>query len=302
MRELQDYTKVLYFIKVAECGNISRAAEELFVSQPSLSRHIGRMEDEIGLELFSRTKRGMELTEDGKLYYDQCKKLERAFDEYYNAISLIRGHVVGELKIGYQSMTKKIVTDINAKVHEQYPLIRMFNVRQSKENFVDGLISGELDLAFLYEHEIDQREQKLESVHITSFQKMLVVSKKHPLAAREKIHIRELEKEYFIQTSRETSPVKHREFLHACRNNGFEPNVFMYVNTLNEALVDVITYNMVSIMPYYEDSDSLRDEVVFLELEGMETEYPISLVWMKEGHSSVIGPYLKILKEEYGIG
>ena len=66
-----------YVIAVAECGSISKAAELLYISQPSLSRYLSNLENELGMALFVRTINGTELTEAGNIYVEYAKEIRR---------------------------------------------------------------------------------------------------------------------------------------------------------------------------------------------------------------------------------
>lgn len=300
--KIPNYNRLKYFIKVAELKNITNASNELYISQPSLSRYITEVENDLGILLLKRTKSGVELTPEGVLVYKQCKKLEGAYKVFEEEVAKIKGYVVGGLNIGYQSMSKGLITYYNSKVHEMYPYIQMKSIRQTNDNFIDEVVKGVLDLAFIYGHELEQKYRKINHIPVYLWKKMLMVSKKHPLASRKKIHIYELRDEVFIQTSQQMAPVKTREFFDACRNNGFEPNVLFYVNSFNEALISVITYNAVSIMPYFDSSDELISEVAFIEIEGMDTDYPIDLVWSKTNENHAVSYYVDIVKKELETG
>lgn len=298
MNDIPNYGLIKCFVKVVELKNITNAASELFVSQPTLSRYITRFEEEMGLELFKRIKSGVEITSEGRLVYKHCKKLLAAYDEFILGIADIKDVVVGSLNIGYQSMSKGLITYFNSKVHMAYPYIQMQSIRQAKDNFLDEIIAGKLDLAYMYGHEFGPSNKIIDHIFVKGLEKRLMVSKIHPMASRKKIHISELSDEVFIQTSQLQAPVKTREFFEACRKNGFEPNVLFYVNSFNEALVNVITYNAVSIMPYFESSDELIKEVVFIEIEGMDTDYPIHLAWSRANNSPMVSYYVDVVKKE----
>lgn len=97
------------FYTVASCGNISRAAERLYISQPAISKSIRRLEDSMGLRLFSRSSRGVALTEDGKLLY---KHVQEAFCSLEAAGELLqRRHALGvsHLRIGASTTLCKYV-------------------------------------------------------------------------------------------------------------------------------------------------------------------------------------------------
>ena len=93
-------TQVLYFIEVTKRGNISKAAESLFVSQPALSLQIKRLEEELGCRLFQRGPQGMTLTEAGQSFYREAAELAESWKKFQDGIRVLRGTVGGRLRIG----------------------------------------------------------------------------------------------------------------------------------------------------------------------------------------------------------
>jgi len=298
MNNMPDYNVLNCFIKIAELKNVTNAAKELFITQPALSRYISRLEEEIGLELFKRTKAGMELTSEGKIVYKQSKELIKAYEKFVLETSALRGIVTGSITIGFPAMCKELITHFNSMVHEIYPHIQMRSVMQTHDNLLDEIVSGKLDFAYMYGHELTHANKNIGNLFVRRWEKKLMLSKKHPLAARKKIHMSELGDELFIQTSQLQSPAKTKEFFEACRANGFTPNILFYVNSFNEALVDVITYNAISIMPHFNNSDELLKEVVFVEIEGMDIDYPLHLVWAKENMEASASCYVEVVRQE----
>src|SRR6267154_1129120 len=90
-----------YFLAVAEALNFTKAAQRLRVAQPALSRQMTNLEDEIGVDLLKRSPRGVTLTAEGRLFFEEARNLiERADDSVKKVRALARGEY-GELHIGY---------------------------------------------------------------------------------------------------------------------------------------------------------------------------------------------------------
>lgn len=137
-----------YVIAVAECRSISQAAEVLYVSQPSLSRYISNLEDELGVSLFIRTINGTELTEAGKIYVKYAKE-----------IKLLRGTMDHELRIFKQSNIRHIrvgmtlnaaslsAFNVAEKVKKRYPDcgVDLFNIMS--KDIEETLRTGKYDFA-----------------------------------------------------------------------------------------------------------------------------------------------------------
>ena len=85
------------FLKIAETGSITRAAESLGIAQPSLSQQLLRLEDEIGVSLFSRTARGVTLTDSGRLFQEHARQLLRVVDTAVEDIRHLDDDPVGDV-------------------------------------------------------------------------------------------------------------------------------------------------------------------------------------------------------------
>ncbi|MBR5510379.1 MAG: LysR family transcriptional regulator [Lachnospiraceae bacterium] len=83
-----------YFVACAELGSFSKAADELYTTQPNVSKIIKSLEEELGFELFERQKRGIQLTEKGQLIYEQAYKAI----ENINQLSILAGEIELQLK------------------------------------------------------------------------------------------------------------------------------------------------------------------------------------------------------------
>ena len=99
-----DLRQIRYFIAVADARNFSRAAERLHVSQPPLSIQIKRLEDEIGVRLFERSPRGVELTAAGALFYEDAKAALARLDSAKKRARQAELGEVGTLAIGFVSI------------------------------------------------------------------------------------------------------------------------------------------------------------------------------------------------------
>src|SRR5687768_6022630 len=88
------------FLTVAEEGNLTRAAEKLFTSQPAVSAQVKALEDELGMRLFERKSKGMQLTQAGKALCEQARRVVNAARDFKHSADGLRGAVSGELVVG----------------------------------------------------------------------------------------------------------------------------------------------------------------------------------------------------------
>jgi len=145
-----NFQNLEYFITVARCRNITRAAEELGITQQALSNQIMRLEQELGCKLFER-KNGLTLTSSGRRFYESSVHIMNIADETQTVINDINGNKRGELKIGIsfsrgQALLPLILPEYNAK----YPHVKLSVMEGSTRQLEGDLERGVIDVLIGY--------------------------------------------------------------------------------------------------------------------------------------------------------
>lgn len=143
-----DYYRV--FLAVARLRSLTRAAEELFTSQPAITRTIKNLESELGTKLFARSKKGVELTREGQILYEHVESafnlLEKGEQEIASSTSLTKG----SLSIGTTiTALDEFLFDFIEKFRSAYPGIRLKLNTQSSDKTISALRQGSVDIAFV---------------------------------------------------------------------------------------------------------------------------------------------------------
>lgn len=135
------------FESVARNESISKASEELFISQPAVSQSIKRLEEIMGGELFNRTKFGVKLTSEGKIFYDQIKKGLDHIENAERLFSSLKNIQTGTVRIGASaSITKHILMPYLKTFHNEFPNINIEIVNHLSNTLITMLKGGLLDL------------------------------------------------------------------------------------------------------------------------------------------------------------
>ncbi len=138
------------FESVARNESISKASEELFISQPAVSQSIKKLEEAIGGELFNRTKFGVRLTSEGKTFYEYIKKGLDYIENGERTFSSLKNLEVGTIRIGASAtLTKHILMPYLKAFHKIYPNINIEIVNHLSNTLVTMLKNGLLDLLIL---------------------------------------------------------------------------------------------------------------------------------------------------------
>ncbi len=140
-----------YFLAVTREGNISAAAQSLNLSQPSLSRQLKDLEDELGAKLFIRGNRRIELTEEGLILRKRAGEIMQLVELTESEISEVKNNISGTLSIGAgESLSMHSITEVFRRLKENYPDIRLNVVSGDTEDLQDRLDRGLLDFALIF--------------------------------------------------------------------------------------------------------------------------------------------------------
>ena len=143
------------FYTVASLGNISRAADALYISQPAISKSINKLEEGLGVTLFSRTSRGVSLTEEGEILYQHISSAFDSINQGEDEIKKIHDLGIGQLKIGVStSLCKHILLDYLKDFINEHPHIKVTVRCHSTRNTLNLLADGKIDLGLICETDI----------------------------------------------------------------------------------------------------------------------------------------------------
>ena len=146
-----NFSDLLYIKTIVETKNISQAAKQLFISQPSLSRALQKMESEFGTPLFNRTKVGMVPTEAGLEFYECACNIINIYDNFKVNVSFLNNLNKGKLTVGITSfLGTKILPNILPEYHRLYPNIDI-DIIETNTSALENLIEeGKLDFAIMH--------------------------------------------------------------------------------------------------------------------------------------------------------
>src|SRR3977135_3700831 len=143
---LMELRHLRYFLAVGEALNFTKAAAQLRVAQPALSRQVQDLEDEIGVDLLRRSPRGVTLTAEGKLFLEEVRELLKRADESVEKVRALACGEYGELHIVYApSPTVEILPPALAAFQKAAPRVKVLLHDLSEQELIDGLRNGRLE-------------------------------------------------------------------------------------------------------------------------------------------------------------
>lgn len=192
-----------YFIAVAEEGNLTRAAERLFVSQPALTKQIRQLENQLGVRLFTRSRAGMALTEPGRALAVRVPALLADWDQVLRETKGAASREARVLRVGFlASAANEATQDIIAAFARRRPGWRADMRQAAWSNPTAGLADGDVDVALLRLPFPGQ--ETLRTAVLFTEPRWVALPAAHPLAARELIPFRDLWGEQFVAAPPET--------------------------------------------------------------------------------------------------
>ncbi len=153
------------FYTVAKHKHMTKASEELHISQPAISQSIKKLEEQLGGTLFLRSNKGMELTEEGKMFYEYVKGALELINNAENEFTSFKDLSKGEIKIGCSTtLTKIVLMNALKNFHLNYPNININITNDLTSNLINDLKLGKLDFVIYNESNIKETNITLEKI------------------------------------------------------------------------------------------------------------------------------------------
>jgi len=233
------------FIKVVQAGSFTKAAEQSFVSQPSLSKSIKRLEEELDVELLERTTRFIRLTEEGKVVFDQSKKAISAMDEIQLHLNDLRHVHTGTIKIGIPPLIGTLFFPTLARAfHQKYPNV-LLELHERGAKLIGQLVDeGTVNIGFVV---LPTNDKLFEVRSFIEDEFVLFIHKDHTLAQKEIVSIKELKNESFIIFSEEFT--LHDVVIQACNKAGFIANI-AYKSSQWDLIIELVASQLgITLLP-----------------------------------------------------
>ncbi len=205
-----------YFVAVAEMENVSRAAmQRLHVSQPSLSRQIRDLEDEIGVQLLERTAKSVKLTDAGRAFLEEARAILKHTDEAVEKVRAIAGKGETELHVGdWPLATGQVMPPLLRAYQKAMPKVKVKVHDWAVEKNIAGVRDGRLQLAIILPPLKANALEELRFEPLFTGRVCLAVSCEHPFATRRSVSLADAAREPFVGLTRDDYP-RYLEYLSA---------------------------------------------------------------------------------------
>jgi len=195
-----------YFLAVAEALNFTKAAAQLRIAQPALSRRVQDLEEDIGVDLLKRSPRGVILTAEGKLFLEKTRQLLKLADESVEQVRALARGQYGDLHIGYSpSPTVEILPPALAAFQKAFPQVNVLLHDASQRELAEGLQNGTLELAIMVPPADDQTAG-IQFEVLRTYPLCVAMTAVHPFARMKSIPLEKLAAEPLVVLRRKDYP------------------------------------------------------------------------------------------------
>jgi DNA-binding transcriptional LysR family regulator len=287
-----DLRHLRYVVVLAEELHFGRAAERLNTSQPPLSRYIRMVEQEVGVQLFHRTKRVVQLTDAGVRFVEQAKKLIVQFDHLTTVGSRAHASEVGHLTIGCVTSYKRYLVECVQAFSKKYPDVRLEFQSMGTDDQVKALKQGRIQVGFAI---LPLQTSELATEAISTEPRLLGMPADHPLARRRRIPLSMLAEEPFILFTRSLCSGPHDQIIRTCISAGFSIRIAHEVTNVVTALALVEAGLGLSLFPA-SIQDFAAKNVVLREVYPPFPNVELVLAYRADDDSKLLRLFVSTVK------
>jgi LysR family transcriptional regulator, benzoate and cis,cis-muconate-responsive activator of ben and cat genes len=282
-----------YFVAVAEELHFGRAARRLGMAQPPLSLQIQRLESELGLRLFERTSRRVQLTEAGHYLLGESRRLLTDIERIAEGTQRAARGETGSLTVAFASSVMFLsLPRIIRRFRDQFPGVHLELRELPTGAQLVALRTGELDVGFLRQPPPDHL---LRTERVMRESLVIALSRRHPLATRRRLTLADLANDDFVLFPQEIAPGTHAQVVALCAEAGFNPRV-VQVSREMYTTVSLVEAGMgVTIIPESVRKMGWRG-VKYFSIPSSKAITHIDAAWRADNKNPIVAALLEIVR------
>lgn len=299
-RRSLELRQIRYFVTLAEELNFRRAAERLFITQPSLSHQIALMEACVGVRLFRRDRRQVTLTDAGKALLEDARQLLAESDAIVMKARHLGAAESATVKVGFpEYLNRTLIADIGPLFRRRHPEGKLIPTEGYSRTLLRELHHGRLDVAFMMIPPAEDPGDLQLEVMIDEKPGLLLAAN-HRLTGRSEIRVGDLRGEKFLLAERSVNPAVYDLVADWLEQAGGQPDFFkvggsgaytyqtaMRVIQSGEA-ISLVAPSMLTHLP---------QGLVFRPIHGPAPHFRVAAVWSRTNTSPLLGEFLDVARE-----
>lgn len=283
-----------YFVTVAEELHFGRAAQRLQIAQPPLSQQIRQLEEELGVQLFHRTKRSVQLTEAGQLFLEEASQILTRAEQAIQIVQRADRGETGRLTLGFVGSATYSVLPVVLKVfRRRFPEVLLSLHEMTTTQQVQALHEDRIHLGFV-RPPIYEQELMIESILKEPF--VAVLPEFHRLANETQISLRSLANDPFILFPRYLGSGFYDQIVNMCQQVSFQPQVAQEAIQMQTIISLVAAELGVALVPA-SVQNLQRVGVVYKALAESTSQVELAMVWRPDKISSVLQKFLEVTRQ-----
>ena len=287
-----------YFVAVAEELHFARAAARLHIAQPSLSKQIQQLEQELDFPLLYRTKQKVELLDAGQVFLEEARRILRQTENAVESARRTHTGQSGRLVIGFSaSATFEVLPRILRKFRRLYPNVVVELSEVTTNRGTELLLDSRLSVGLLRAPSFFNEESFcIETILREPF--VVALPDSHPAAKQDSVRIRTLAGELFIVPHRQPGWDYSDAIFQILRDNGIEPRI-AHESTQGLVIASLVAGGLgVALLP--ASFSVLRlPGVTYRPIKGRSQTTGLAMVWKRDSRASTIRAFLDVVRAEY---
>lgn len=290
-----DQKSLMSFVVLAEELQFIRAAKRLNVTQSALSQLIARLEKELGVELFERTKRSVRLSECGHVFLPEAQRVIEDIEKAAETARRAARGQVGKIAIAYVDAAPfSLLSPVIMQFRKAFPDVEMVLHEMTSTEQFGALQNDHIDIGLLrplYTAEWIRTVTLLQEPYVVA------MHKEHELAGQEAVHIRALIKEKFLFTSKEKAKYINSNWDAIFSRHGMVPIVVQEVNQLH-AMLSLVGAGMGMAFLPLSVAQNNNHGVVYRPITGVDTpSAQLNIAWRDGTNNALINNFVQIAKQ-----
>ncbi len=284
-----------YVLAIADTGNFTKASQAMFVSQPSLSQQVAKLEKELGHRLFHRLGRRAVPTDAGAVFIERARRIifevDNAASEIRDDPDLGRQITVGAI----QTVAPYILPDLIQRCREQYPNLQISTYEGFRGDLIAGVLDGNIDLAIVA---LPHNDPRLSVEPIFSEPLLLAVGRNHPLATKRTFTVADLAEETFIMMGRSSTLTE--QVSQFCGEHDFEPRIGYRCGQVTTLKALVGLGLGIAILPRLAQHPDDHGSIVYRQVQGRAPRREIGIVrHLQRYQSRGTVQFLELLRQSF---
>ncbi|WP_102693921.1 LysR family transcriptional regulator [Rummeliibacillus pycnus] len=284
-----------YFLTVAEELHFGRAAKRLSMTQPPLSQQIQQLENELGVLLFKRTKRHVELTKAGATFLEGVTRTLDQLNQAVDSSQRAQRGEIGKLTVGFVgSATYDILPPLIREYRNKYPNVEVKLKELSTPDQIEELYHQKLDIGFV-RPPIQGEVILSEIMHETPC--ILALPRHHPLAKEKEVHISMLKNQPFIIVSRNIWPGLYDDIVSLFKNAGINLEIKQEA-TEYQTIIGLVAAGIgMAIAPAPLKNFTVKD-IVYREIAGANLTVKMAIAYNKDRLSQETNNFINLIRKK----